>query len=361
MTDPISHLMPDPAPDSEAVACRDLRKSFGSVRAVESLSFTLQRGELLALLGPSGCGKTTALRLIAGLERPDGGTVHLGGRLVSGPGVFVPPNRRRVGLVFQDYALFPHMTVEKNIAYGLAGRDDRRRRVAEMLALVGLGGLGGRYPHALSGGQQQRVALARALAPQPDIVLLDEPFSNLDVALRRQVREEVQRILREAGVSAILVTHDQEEAMSLADRVGLMFSGTLHQLGTPRELYERPASRRAALFMGAANLVPGHAHGAVARTALGEVRLIEPRQGAVEVVLRPENLVLLNGAGGGTPAVVDRQAYTGAQQDVWVTLRDAPLSLHITCRAGASWRVGQPVRVRADGAALAFPAPPDSS
>ncbi len=360
MTNSVPDLLPDLAPDSEAVACRDLRKSFGSVRAVESLSFALRRGELLALLGPSGCGKTTALRLIAGLERPDGGTIHLGGRLVSGPGVFVPPNRRRVGLVFQDYALFPHMTVERNIAYGLAGRDDRRQRVAEMLALVGLDGLGGRYPHALSGGQQQRVALARALAPQPDIVLLDEPFSNLDVALRRQVREEVQRILYEAGVSAILVTHDQEEAMSLADRIGLMFDGALHQLGTPRNLYERPASRRAALFMGAANLVPGHAPGAVARTALGEVRLIEPCQGAVEVVLRPENLVL-NGAGEGAAAVVARQTYTGARQDVWVTLRDVPLSLHVTCRAGAPWGVGQPVSVRADGAVLAFPASPDST
>ncbi|MCL4238623.1 MAG: ABC transporter ATP-binding protein [Anaerolineae bacterium] len=363
MTDPtphsISHPLPDVAPDSDAVACCDLRKSFGSVRAVASLSFALRRGELLALLGPSGCGKTTALRLIAGLERPDDGVIRLGGRLVSGPSVFVPANRRRVGLVFQDYALFPHMTVEKNIAYGLAGRDDRRQRVAEMLTLVGLEGLGGRYPHALSGGQQQRVALARALAPQPDIVLLDEPFSNLDVALRRQVREEVQRILREAGVSAILVTHDQEEAMSLADRVGLMFDGTLHQLGTPRDLYERPASQRAALFMGAANLVPGQAHGAAARTALGEVRLIEPCQGAVEVVLRPENLAL-NGAEDGAAAVVVRQTYTGARQDVWVTLRDAPLTLHITCQAGVPWGVGQPVRVHADGVALAFPAAPDS-
>ncbi|MEW6580205.1 MAG: ABC transporter ATP-binding protein, partial [Chloroflexota bacterium] len=347
-------------PDRDAVVCRDLRKSFGSVRAVEAVSFTLRRGEVLALLGPSGCGKTTVLRLIAGLERPDGGTIHLGGRMVSGPGVFVPANRRRVGLVFQDYALFPHMTVEKNIAYGLAGRDNRRQRVAEMLALVGLDGLGGRYPHALSGGQQQRVALARALAPQPGMVLLDEPFSNLDVALRRQVREDVQRILRDAGVSAILVTHDQEEAMSLADRIGLLFDGALHQLGTPRDLYERPASRRAALFMGAANLVPGHAQGTLARTPLGEVRLIQPCRGAVEVVLRPEELIL-SGAGDGAPAVVARQTYTGARQDVWVTLRDAALSLHVTCHAGALWQAGQPVSVHVDGAALAFPALPDST
>jgi ABC-type Fe3+/spermidine/putrescine transport system ATPase subunit len=232
---------------------------YGSVRAVESVSFALRRGELLALLGPSGCGKTTVLRLIAGLERLDNGAIHLGERLVSGPGVFVPANRRRVGLVFQDYALFPHMTVEKNIAYGLAGRADRRQRVAEMLALVGLDGLGGRYPHALSGGQQQRVALARALAPQPDIVLLDEPFSNLDMALRRQVREDVQRILRALGVSAILVTHDQAEAMALADRIVVMNNGRVMQIGAPLEVYRRPANTFVASFIGSPpmNLLAG--------------------------------------------------------------------------------------------------------
>ncbi len=250
MTDSVFDHRPDPAPACDAVACRDLGKSYGGVRAVQSVSFDLRRGELLALLGPSGCGKTTVLRLIAGLERPDDGAIHLGERLVSGPGVFVPAHRRRVGLVFQDYALFPHMVVEKNIAYGLAGRDDRRQRVAEMLALVGLDGLGGRYPHALSGGQQQRVALARALAPQPDIVLLDEPFSNLDMALRRQVREDVQRILRELGVSAILVTHDQAEAMALADRIVVMNNGRVMQIGAPLEVYRRPANTFVASFIG---------------------------------------------------------------------------------------------------------------
>ncbi len=354
MTNSVPDLLPDLAPDSEAVACRDLRKSFGSVRAVESLSFALRRGELLALLGPSGCGKTTALRLIAGLERPDGGTIHLGGRLVSGPGVFVPPNRRRVGLVFQDYALFPHMTVERNIAYGLAGRDDRRQRVAEMLALVGLDGLGGRYPHALSGGQQQRVALARALAPQPDIVLLDEPFSNLDVALRRQVREEVQRILYEAGVSAILVTHDQDEAMSMADCMGVMFDGAIVQTGAPRALYDDPATRRVAEFLGEANALPGEARGDVAATALGDLALRRPARGAVDVLIRAEQIALA-GPGQGVPAAVTRVMYYGTHQHVWAAL-DEGATVKARCAPDARWRAGERVALRVSGPVAAFPA-----
>lgn len=337
-----------------AVMCRDLRKSFGNVRAVQAVTLTLARGECLALLGPSGCGKTTVLRLIAGLERPDGGSIAIYGRVVSDETTFVPPHRRRVGLVFQDYALFPHMTVEQNIAYGLGRGVDRRRRVIDMLALVGLDGLGGRYPHELSGGQQQRVALARALAPQPDILLLDEPFSNLDVALRRQVREEVQRILRQAGVSAILVTHDQEEAMSLGDRIALMFDGVLHQIGTPRDLYEQPASRRAAQFMGDANFVSGQAQGQVALTPLGPVPLAHPAQGRVEVLLRPERLAL-DGVETGARAVVVRQMYLGARQVVWVTLAGSQTTLKVLCEAGATWQPGQTVGLHVAGAGVAFP------
>jgi len=336
------------------VVCRDLSKSFGQVRAVAGVTLALGRGECLALLGPSGCGKTTVLRLIAGLERPDSGSIAINGRVVSAAGEFVPPHQRRVGLVFQDYALFPHMTVAQNIAYGLGRRSDRQERVAAMLALVGLDGLDGRYPHELSGGQQQRVALARALAPQPDILLLDEPFSNLDVALRRQVREEVQRILRQAGVSAILVTHDQEEAMSLGDRIALMFDGTLHQTGTPRDLYERPASRRAAQFMGDANFLSGQAQGLAAQTPLGIVPLAESAHGPVDVLLRPEALVL-DGSEAGARAVVTRQMYLGARQVVWVTLTEGQNTLKVLCEAGTSWQPGQAVSVRVAGAGVAFP------
>jgi iron(III) transport system ATP-binding protein len=341
-------------PADSTVVCRDLAKSFGQVRAVAGMTLALGRGECLALLGPSGCGKTTVLRLIAGLERPDRGTIAINGRVVSGDGVFVPPHQRRAGLVFQDYALFPHMTVAQNIAYGLGRRPDRQARVAAMLALVGLEGLGGRYPHELSGGQQQRVALARALAPQPDILLLDEPFSNLDVALRRQVREEVQRILRQAGVAAILVTHDQEEAMSLGDRIALMFDGALHQVGTPRELYERPASRRAAQFMGDANFLSGRAQGQVAQTPLGAIPLAEPAHGSVDVLLRPEALAL-NGTEAGARAVVARQMYLGARQVVWVTLAESQTTLKVLCETGAAWRPGQTVGVRVVREGVAFP------
>ncbi|HMM27191.1 MAG: ABC transporter ATP-binding protein [Chloroflexota bacterium] len=337
-----------------ALACHDLSKSFGPVRAVESVSFRLENGRFLALLGPSGCGKTTVLRMIAGLERPDSGVIELAGRVVSDERAFIPPDRRRVGLVFQDYALFPHLTVAENVAYGLARGADRARRVAALLDLVGLGGYEARYPRELSGGQQQRVALARALAPQPDLILLDEPFSNLDVALRTQVREDVQRIIREAGVSAVLVTHDQDEAMSLADCVAVMFAGRIHQIGAPRALYETPVSRQVAQFLGDANLIPGTARGQIAATALGDLPLREAAHGPVEVLLRPEALELRSG-GTGAPATVQRAIYHGAHQAVWLALADGA-TLKALAPADVEWRTGDQVRVTMRGAALAYPA-----
>ncbi len=347
--------------DLSTVACENLSKAFGGVQAVHSVSLALGSGEFVALLGPSGCGKTTVLRLIAGLETPDSGTIAIGGRLVAGRGVFVSAHLRRVGMVFQDYALFPHMTVEQNIAYGLPRRGPvregaaRRERVSAMLDLVGLAGVEKRFPHELSGGQQQRIALARALAPQPEILLLDEPFSNLDVALRTQVREEVQRILQAAGVTVILVTHDQDEAMSLADRVALMFDGSLAQVGSPRTLYEQPVSRRAAQFLGEANLLPGTAHGPDAITVLGEVPLQQPGRGEIEVLLRPEHLVLHANPGTGTPAQVARSMYYGTHQDVWVALADST-ALKVRCPAHERWRAGDRVAVQVIGRAVAFAA-----
>jgi len=337
-----------------AVTCHTLSKSFGPVRAVESVSFRLERGQFLALLGPSGCGKTTVLRMIAGLERPDSGAIELAGRIVSDDRTFTPPDRRRVGLVFQDYALFPHLTVAENVAYGLPRGKERHARVSELLALVGLDGYGERYPRELSGGQQQRVALARALAPQPDVLLLDEPFSNLDVALRTQVREDVQRIIREAGVSAVLVTHDQDEAMSLADCIAVMFAGRIHQFGTPRALYEAPVSRQVAQFLGDANLISGTARGRVAETALGDVPLRTPADGAVEVMIRPEAVKLHADNTGGAPATVQRTIYHGAHQTVWLALADGTL-LKALAPADVEWRAGEQVRVGVRGAALAYP------
>ena len=266
-------------------------KRFGAVRAVSEATLEIGRGEFVALLGPSGCGKTTLLRLIAGFEAPDAGTVTIGEDVVAG-GAWVPPERRHVGMVFQDYALFPHLTVARNVGYGLPRRG-RDERVAEALQLVGLGEHGERYPHQLSGGQQQRVALARALAPEPSVVLLDEPWSNIDPALRSSMRDELAAILRATGVTVLLVTHEQEEAFSLADRVALMRDGAVVQTGTPEEVYYGPATRWAAEFVGAANVLPGTLAGGLVETLVG--RFPAPNgdePGAVEVLVRPELLEL---------------------------------------------------------------------
>ena len=243
--------------------------------AVQSVSLTLEPGDLLALLGPSGCGKTTLLRLIAGFERPDDGTVAIAGETVSGAGCWQCPEDRGIGMVFQDYALFPHLTVFENVAFGLPkarGREklERRRRVVDAIALVGLDGMEHRYPHELSGGQQQRVALARALAPRPLLVLLDEPLSNLDVQVRLRLRQELRSILKAAGTTAIFVTHDQEEALSMADQVGVMHDGQLEQVGTPEQLYQTPETRFVAEFVTQSNFVTAQRQGRHWQTEFGQ-------------------------------------------------------------------------------------------
>jgi iron(III) transport system ATP-binding protein len=283
-------------------------KRFGAVAAVDDASLAVERGELLAVLGPSGCGKTTMLRLIAGFEAPDAGAIRIDGRAVSGA-AWVPPERRNVGMVFQDYALFPHMSVAENVGYGLPRRA-RGARVAEVLDLVGLGGMEQRRPHELSGGQQQRVALARALAPEPSTVLLDEPWSNIDPLLRGAMRDDIARILRTAGVTIVLVTHDQEEAFSLADRIALMDAGRIVQVGTPEEMYYQPVTRRAAEFVGATNFL-------AADTALGS-GLAED---GGDVLVRPE-LVALTIDDAGTGTVVGRE-FRGPDVFYRVDLGDA--------------------------------------
>jgi len=278
-------------------------KAYGATPAVAGANLTVLSGEFVALLGPSGCGKSTLLRLIAGFEAPDGGEVRIGGHPVTGAS-WVAPEARRVGMVFQDYALFPHLSVEENIAFGLpAPRNGLRRRrggdprIADVLALVGLSALGARFPHELSGGQQQRVALARALAPEPQIVLLDEPFSAIDPLQRGAMREELARILDTAGTTVLLVTHDQEEALALADRVALMRDGAIVQVDAPERLYHEPVDRWSAEFVGTANVLARDR-----ATALG----VEVAAAGEQVLLRPE-LVLLACAPGGAGEVVARE------------------------------------------------------
>jgi iron(III) transport system ATP-binding protein len=291
-----------------AVDLDTVTKRFGPIAAVDAASLAVRAGELVALLGPSGCGKTTLLRLIAGFEAPDGGTVRVAGEPVAGPR-WVPPERRHVGMVFQDYALFPHLTVAENIGFGLPRRA-RMRRTGDVLALVGLDGIGGRYPHELSGGQQQRVALARALAPEPAVVLLDEPWSSIDPILRSAMRDELAAILRAAGTTVVLVTHDQEEALALADRVALMRDGRIVQLDAPERLYHGPVDRWSAEFLGVANFVPGRVAGGRAVTPLGAFEANgHAGEGPCAVLVRPELVQLQPSASG--DAVVEAREFRG--------------------------------------------------
>jgi iron(III) transport system ATP-binding protein len=272
-------------------------RRYGPVVAANSLDLTAAAGELVTLIGPSGCGKSTTLRLVAGLERPDEGTIRIAGDVVADRRHFQAPERRRVGLVFQDHALFPHLTVGQNIAFGLdkLPRPDRRARVGEVLELVRLGHLAGRYPHELSGGEQQRVALARALAPRPAVVLLDEPFSSLDESLRAQVRADTVAVLRETGTTGMLVTHDQTEALSVGDRVVVMRDGVIEQADTPEKVFEQPASRFVASFMGDADFLPARVHDALLSCEIGVVSTVPGWAHcdvAVDVVLRPHEVAL---------------------------------------------------------------------
>jgi ABC-type Fe3+/spermidine/putrescine transport system ATPase subunit len=303
------------------VAIAGVTKRFGAVTAVDGVDLTVADGELFTLLGPSGCGKTTLLRLLAGFYQPDAGTIRFGDRVVNGR----PPYERGIGMVFQNYALWPHMTVAENITYGLRLRklpaEAVRARLAEGLRQVNLVGLEARYPGQLSGGQQQRVALARALVLNPDLLLLDEPLSNLDAKIRIQVRAEIRRLQRELSITTVYVTHDQEEALSLSDRVAVMRDGHVLQVGPPRELYERPRTRFVADFVGTNNLVPGEVQEAgeggdlLVRTPLGPLRAVAsgPVSGRCVLAVRPENVALdpAPGEGNRVPGRVSLVSYLG--------------------------------------------------
>jgi iron(III) transport system ATP-binding protein len=305
-------------PHQPALVLEQVSKQYGAVAAANALDLTVASGELVTVIGPSGCGKSTTLRLVAGLERPDAGSIRIAGDVVADRRRFEQPERRRVGLVFQDHALFPHLTVAQNIAFGLSGlpradRADRADRVREVLGLVRLGHLDRRYPHELSGGEQQRVALARALAPRPAVVLLDEPFSSLDENLRAQVRADTVAVLRKTGTTAMLVTHDQTEALSVGDRVVVLRHGRIEQCDTPERVFEQPASRFVASFMGEADFLPAHVRDALLTCEIGVVSTVPGWANAdcdVEVVLRPHEVALTVDAD--SPARVVAMEYHGA-------------------------------------------------
>ena len=297
------------------LAVSGLHKAFGTHPVLAGVDLEVPAGSLTAILGPSGSGKTTLLRLLAGFDQADAGTVTIGEVMVDGPGVHVPPERRRVGYVPQEGSLFPHLTVAANVTFGLPARDRRGRRADGLLEAVGLGGLGKRYPHQLSGGQQQRVALARALAVEPAVVLLDEPFASLDAHLRASVRADVQRIFADAGTTAVLVTHDQDEALSTADRVAVLRGGLIAQCAEPAELYARPADAELASFIGDANLLDGMLDGSLASTLLGALPVDAAHAraaaaGPVTVLVRPEQLEL-QPAGNGSAAAAAAGSLAG--------------------------------------------------
>jgi iron(III) transport system ATP-binding protein len=352
---------------------KDLRisgvaKAFGPQFVLRGVDLAVPHGSFTAILGTSGSGKTTLLRIVAGFERPDDGQIQLGPEVVDDAGHrFVPSERRRIGYVPQEGALFPHLSVGRNVAFGLPRGPDRRRRVDELLELVGLSGYRRRYPHQLSGGQQQRVALARALAIEPEIVLLDEPFSSLDAAMRASVRSDVLGVLRRAGTTSILVTHDQDEALSMADQVAVLRHGVIAQLDTPAALYGRPGDIELAQFLGESNVLEGEVHDSTASTALGRLS-VDPSSGSfgsglARVLVRPEQIRLDEPANGGVAATVQSYEYYG--HDAVVRVRpdtDCGLpDLVVRVTGGVPLEPGRRVGLSVLGAVVVWPREPEEA
>ena len=338
-------------PESRFLVADGISKAFNGTQALDGATVGVDEGRFLALLGPSGCGKTTLLRVVAGLETPDTGTVRIGGELLTGPGVHVPAERRRVGMVFQDAALFPHLSVARNVAYGLSRAEVAAGRVTETLEMVALAHLAQRHPHELSGGQAQRVALASALAPRPRVLLFDEPFTGLDTELRLRVRTEMHALLRQVGTTSVFVTHDQEEAFVLGDRVAVVHEGRVRQEGTPAEVYAAPADPWVAGFVGEANLVPGHAEAGVATTLLGAVPVGRHATGEVTVLVRPEHLhvapIETADASAGLEALVTDVAFYG--HDSAYTLHAVGRVLQARAPSAPRFAAGERVRLRFAG------------
>ena len=351
-----------------AISIAALHKAFRDTAVLKGLDLEVGQGSLTAILGPSGSGKTTLLRLIAGLERADRGQVSLAGQVVDDGRRYVRPEGRRVGYVPQDGSLFPHLTVDQNVGFGLSRAARRGTRVASLLQMVGLGGLGGRYPHELSGGQQQRVALARALAIDPQLLLLDEPFSALDPSLRASVREEVRGILSDTGVTTLLVTHDQEEALSVADQVAVLRDGVVAQFGTPQRLYTDPVDLEMARFLGDANLVDGTIEGQLVLTPLGALAVRPTRNaaalvgGPAVVLVRPEQIAISAAGAAGAPGRVLHSEFHGHDSVVEVASETPQLPGIIRVRVQGASNLEPDARVTlsARGEAQAWPRPAGS-
>jgi iron(III) transport system ATP-binding protein len=340
------------------VTIAGLSKAFGAVTVLDGVELRVPSGGLTTILGPSGCGKTTLLRLVAGFERPDRGTIAIGGQIVCDARHTLPPERRQIGYVAQEGALFPHLSVAENIGFGLprAARRDRAR-IAALLDLVGLDPtLAGREPHQLSGGQQQRVALARALAPGPRVVLLDEPFSALDAGLRAGTRRAVAAALAAAGATALLVTHDRDEALSLGTQIAIMRGGRLAQVGPPAELYGHPADRDVATFLGDATFLPATVRGGRATCALGELPLRDPvPNGPAEIMLRPEQIAVASPDAGGIAARVLDSTYYGKDAVVRLHLPAADTVIIARIPGHTTPPDGETVSVGVSGAVVAYP------
>ncbi|WP_396667781.1 ABC transporter ATP-binding protein [Microbacterium sp. R86528] len=331
--------------DSTRVEFRSVTKNYGTTQVLHGVDLDVAPGEFVSLLGPSGCGKTTALRVLAGLESASGGKVLLGGVDVSG----VPTNKRDIGMVFQAYSLFPHLTVAQNTAFGLrrrrVSRADANRRAHAALDLVGLDHLAERYPHQLSGGQQQRVALARALVTEPRVLLLDEPLSALDAKVRVQLRDEIRRIQLRLGITTVFVTHDQDEALAVSDRIAVMNAGRIEQVGTPEDLYLRPATASVASFVGVSSLAPGVVRGDSVTVWGSALPLQTPHaDGPVEVFLRPEDLRLVDTEAAGTDAVVQESTFLGSFRRTLVRTADGTL-VRVQHAATARVEYGDRVRI----------------
>ncbi|MGF1620960.1 MAG: ABC transporter ATP-binding protein [Rhodomicrobiaceae bacterium] len=340
-----------------SVSLSGVTKSFGATNAVNDVSFDISPGEIICLLGPSGCGKTTLLRLIAGIERPDRGQIAIDGRTVASPSTFMPPEKRGVGLMFQDFALFPHLRVIDNVAFGLKqlGRSHARHEARAALARMGLAEYAGHYPHMLSGGQQQRVALARALVPRPGVLLMDEPFSGLDGRLRQIIRNETLAILREVRATAVIVTHDAEEAMRLADRIMVMRAGHLVQAGRAEELYNNPFDVYVAGTFSEMNVVPCRVISGWAVGPLGRFRAPDGIEGEVSLCLRPRDIELCN-ASGGTPACVLEVRLLGDQALIELGVKGLEESVSIRVDSGSVPDKGTELFLRVKpGAVLIFP------